>query len=130
MPTLRLGFAALPTSLVGPVRKAKALTDWHTSTALQGAMATFIERGSLAKHIRRMRRLYEERHALVSNHLAADFAGVLTPLPGNLGLHIGARLSRCAPGGDDAVVRAAGELGVAVQAFSWFAVDVVPLRDC
>jgi GntR family transcriptional regulator/MocR family aminotransferase len=54
LPTLRLGFVVLPPPLHPAMRKAKHVADWHTSVPMQLALARFIERGDLARHIRRL----------------------------------------------------------------------------
>jgi GntR family transcriptional regulator/MocR family aminotransferase len=88
LPTLRLGFLIAPASLQSAFRKAKHLTDWHTSLSLQGAAASFLADGLLAQHIQRMRAIYAERHQLVRRILERDLAGRLEPLPSTGGLHI------------------------------------------
>src|SRR5437868_3910680 len=62
LPSLRLGFVVTPPSLTKAVRAAKCLTDWHTALPLQGAMTQFIESGAFARHIRKMRSVYQARH--------------------------------------------------------------------
>lgn len=42
LPQLRLGYAVLPPAILGAVIKAKRLTDCHTSTLPQWALAKFI----------------------------------------------------------------------------------------
>src|SRR5882762_8162131 len=54
LPTLRLGFVVTPPSLRAAVHKAKAVSDWHTATPLQMALARFIDDGGFARHIRKM----------------------------------------------------------------------------
>src|SRR5690606_33747031 len=92
IPTLRLGFVIAPPPLHTALRKAKQLADWHTAVPLQAAAALFIEDGLLSQHIRRLRRVYEERHERVRRILLRDFGGCLTPLPSVGGLHLAALL--------------------------------------
>jgi GntR family transcriptional regulator/MocR family aminotransferase len=92
LPTLRLGFVVAPPSLHAALRKAKAAMDWHTAVPVQAAAAEFIGDGLLAKHVRRMRRMYAERHRCVVATLEQRFDGRLTPLPSNGGLHLTAVL--------------------------------------
>lgn len=66
-PGLRLGWLALPTSLVDAVVEAKRRADRGTDVFAQLALAQMIESGGLDRHIRRMRRLYRHRRdALVT----------------------------------------------------------------
>jgi GntR family transcriptional regulator / MocR family aminotransferase len=90
LPTLRLGFMIAPSSLLPALRNAKFVTDWHTALPTQAALAEFIDTGMFARHIRRMRREYQERHRLVMTALRRDFAGRLTPIESAVGLHVAA----------------------------------------
>jgi GntR family transcriptional regulator/MocR family aminotransferase len=89
-PALRLGFLIAPPSLVPALVKARYLTDWHAPNVEQAALAAFMAEGGFARHVRRMRKVYRERHELLSRLLARDFADVLTPLPSTAGLHLSA----------------------------------------
>jgi GntR family transcriptional regulator / MocR family aminotransferase len=113
LPTLRLGFAVVPRPLQAALRKARCLTDWHSPVPLQAAAAEFIEDGLLARHIRRMRRVYAERHERTMGAVARHAAGVLTPIPARLGLHIAALFDDAAVN-DQEVAKRAAERGVAV----------------
>ncbi len=50
LPELRLGYAILPPAILEAVVRAKQLTDLHTSTLPQWALAKFIAEGCLLKH--------------------------------------------------------------------------------
>jgi GntR family transcriptional regulator/MocR family aminotransferase len=52
LPGLRLGFLVTPPSCTEAVRKAKFVTDWHTSVLAQSVLARFVESGGFARHIR------------------------------------------------------------------------------
>jgi GntR family transcriptional regulator / MocR family aminotransferase len=118
LPTLRLGFAVVPAPLHGAFARAKATTDWHTPVPLQGTAAEFIDDGLLAQHVRRMRRIYAERHARIMSVLARDFAEDLETVPSAGGLHVSAFLRGGHPTRDREVVTAAREHDVAVFALS------------
>ncbi|MFW6084008.1 MAG: PLP-dependent aminotransferase family protein [Gemmatimonadota bacterium] len=118
LPTLRLGFVVAPPSLHGALRKAKAVTDWHTPVPVQVAAAEFVDDGLLVQHIRRMRRVYGERHERLVELLATQFEDRLTPLPSSGGLHLTA-LFRGTADGDRTVVEAARAEGVAVLRLSY-----------
>lgn len=126
LPTLRLGFVVAPTALCDALRKAKYLADWHTSVQLQAAAAAFIDDGLLAHHIRRMRRVYGERHDRIVEFLARDFAGVLTPLPCHGGLHLAALLSEGYGTDDHVVAECALARGVAIFPLSYHYVSAPP----
>jgi GntR family transcriptional regulator/MocR family aminotransferase len=113
--TLRLGFVVVPGAVRHAVQAAKFVSDWHTAIPTQRALAAFIAEGWFARHLRRMRPIYRERHRRIVEILERDFAGVLRPLPAAAGLHVCAE----ATGRDiEEVERAsdrAAEMGVAVH---------------
>jgi len=114
-PGLRLGWLAVPRSLVDGVAAAKRTADLGSGTLDQLALADFIEHGELDRHLRRMRATYRRRRdALLSGlgrHLPA-----MRPTGASAGLHV---LTWLPAGIDDtALVEAAAERGVTLQAVS------------
>lgn len=118
LPTLRLGFLVAPASLHAAFRKAKYLADWHTAVPGQAAAAMFIDDGLLGHHLRRMRRVYAERHQRIVSLLAREFGGILKPLPSAGGLHLAALLERQEGPTDLAVAGRAAAEGVAIYPLS------------
>ena len=53
------------------------MTDMHSSTIPQAALADFIEQGHFARHVRRMRKLYAERQACLVDAANAELSGML-----------------------------------------------------
>ena len=94
LPSLRLGFLVAPPSLRDALRAAAYVSGWYPQIPAQNALAAMIEEGLLARHIRRMRRVYAERHAKILATLERDFRGVLEPIPSVAGMHLAARLVR------------------------------------
>jgi GntR family transcriptional regulator / MocR family aminotransferase len=90
LPTLRLGFVIVPESLRIATQSAKFLTDWHTSLPLQAALATFIDDGLFARHVRRMRTVYQGRYERIIDVLSRDFDDELAVIPSSVGLHVSA----------------------------------------
>jgi GntR family transcriptional regulator/MocR family aminotransferase len=90
LPELRLGYVVLPPTLLNAALTVKHLTDWHTNTLNQHALAKFIDEGYLQKHVRRCHGIYAERRAA----LLALFAGELAPwfraIPATAGFHLAA----------------------------------------
>ena len=91
-PSVRLGFAVVPQPLAGPIAALRQLIDWHPPIAMQTALAGFINDGLLDKHIRRSRRVYAERHHILTGALSGSLADHLTARVSNAGLHIAAVL--------------------------------------
>ncbi|MBA2897623.1 GntR family transcriptional regulator/MocR family aminotransferase [Nonomuraea soli] len=85
--TLRLGFCVVPAELRQAMRAAKHLADWFTPVPVQAALAGFIDEGLLAQHIRRMHKIYGERHRRIAAAIHRDFTPWLEPIPSAAGLH-------------------------------------------
>jgi GntR family transcriptional regulator/MocR family aminotransferase len=64
-PSLRLGYLVLPPNLVDVFAHTKAMTTRHHSLLDQAVLCDFIEQGHLGRHLRRMRKVYEERFFLL-----------------------------------------------------------------
>ncbi|MBM2620538.1 PLP-dependent aminotransferase family protein [Actinoplanes sp. LDG1-06] len=92
LPTLRLGYLVHPSSLGHALHAAKFLTDWHTSLPIQAAMAGFIEQGMFERHLRRVRRVYRQRHDRIRAALAGPLSAHLTALPSMVGLQLSAMM--------------------------------------
>ncbi len=92
LPTLRLGFLLAPPSLQPALRTAKLVTDWQTPGPMQDALAELIESGAFARHIRRTRRTYAERHQLIASIVDTELADRLVRVPSWAGIHITALL--------------------------------------
>jgi GntR family transcriptional regulator / MocR family aminotransferase len=123
LPTLRLGFLATPPSIRAAIERAKQLADWHTSLPLQMALASFIDDGGFARHVRKMRNIYRVRHAMVTEGLTNEFADHLEAIPSSVGLHVAALARTATVDEINAVARRASDAGVQVQTLSRFAVQ-------
>ncbi|MFV3325056.1 PLP-dependent aminotransferase family protein [Pseudomonas sp. NY15372] len=93
LPELRLGYAVLPPSVLQAACAAKHLTDWHSPTLQQWALARFISEGHLNKHIRRCHEVYSTRRERILARLDGDLAPWLTAVPANAGFHLSALAS-------------------------------------
>jgi GntR family transcriptional regulator / MocR family aminotransferase len=91
-PSVRLGFAVVPRPLAEPIAALRQLIDWHPPIAMQTALAGFINDGLLDKHIRRCRRVYAERHHILTEALSGPLADHLAAHASNAGLHVAALL--------------------------------------
>ena len=95
-PALRLGWLVVPARLVDAVVEEKRLADLGTARIEQHALASFLTRGDLDRHLRRMRARYRRRRDTLVESLAqalaeAEVQGIAA------GLHATVRL----PDGDD-----------------------------
>lgn len=117
-PALRLGWLVLPPSLVDTVRDEKQLLDQGSARIEQLALALFLERGDLDRHLRRMRTRYRRRRDTVIAALAEHLPGA-TVRGIAAGLHVTVEL---APGADEAAAAAAARsrgIALATMADYW-----------
>jgi GntR family transcriptional regulator/MocR family aminotransferase len=87
-PGIRLGFVVAPQWARRALANAKQATDWHSPVLEQDALATFISEGHMARHVRKMRKLYSERRELMMSGLQAHFSQWLDPIPSSGGMHL------------------------------------------
>jgi GntR family transcriptional regulator / MocR family aminotransferase len=87
-PALRLGYLVAPTDLIEVFAAARALTDLHSPSIEQAILAEFIAERHFARHIRRMRALYEERQQILVEEARKYFKGMLDVAPAEAGMHL------------------------------------------
>jgi GntR family transcriptional regulator/MocR family aminotransferase len=116
-PAIRIGWLVVPPRLVDAIGAEKQLADHGNGRIEQHALADFLARGELDRHLRRMRGRYRARRDALIETLAetlpeADVCGIAA------GLHATVRLCD----GDDELVIAEEALrrGVAVQPMSYY----------
>ena len=68
-PGLRLGFIAAPPALAAALAARRAVMDYQGNQAFERAVAELMEDGLLQRHVRKMRRVYEERRAVLVEEL-------------------------------------------------------------
>ena len=117
LPALRLAFMVVPPSLREAAYKAKFVADWHTATVAQDALAQFIDEGVFARHIRKLSRIYSERHEMLTAGIKSNFGDYLDLVPSSTGLHIAAYARSASVDDIDAIALRALDLGVAIQSF-------------
>jgi GntR family transcriptional regulator / MocR family aminotransferase len=117
-PGLRIAYAIVPESLVGPFVDAKHAADGHTALMSQGVLAAFISEGHLGEHLRATRLSYDERR-LVFLKEAQALDGLMKFGPAAAGMHVTATFRN--PNIDDRAVAAdCARRGVVVGALSRF----------
>lgn len=121
MPGLRLGYLVVPAALAGAFREAVALLAPSPSPLSQMALAEFMAQGYFARHIRRMRLLYQARRTALVAALAASFGERATIGLPESGMHL---LLHLPPGSDDvALADAAGAAGLSPLPLSPWAIE-------
>ncbi|MEX3692758.1 PLP-dependent aminotransferase family protein [Paraburkholderia sp. BR14263] len=120
-PALRIGFMIVPQRVAAQFAQAHHTLVRQGRVAEQLALAEFIESGRYARHLRRMRKLYEERRdglvAAIDKHLV----GVMTVSADAGGMHLSVRLD--APLADADVSEAARAHGLHLSPLSAYCVD-------
>lgn len=115
LPALRIGFVLAPPAARDALIAARELTDWHGPAIEHGTLAAFIAEGHLARHVRRMRKVYAERRRALLAALQQHANDLLDPLAGVSGLHVTALTRRPLD------LSAATAAGLAVQDLTAFA---------
>ncbi|CAH0118447.1 MULTISPECIES: PLP-dependent aminotransferase family protein [unclassified Paenibacillus] len=88
-PDLRIGYAVLPPGLVEPMNRAKHLYEPYPSSLLeQRALAAFMKSGHYERHLRRMKRIYGRKYAVLYKALQEMAADLFDIVPCDAGLHI------------------------------------------
>ena len=122
-PALRLGWLVAPERLAGAIAAAKASNDLGTPVVEQLALADFIERGELDRHLRRTRGTYRRRRDALVAALARHLPGC-APEGVAAGLHLVVRLPDDAD--EAAVLDRARSTGVAAQGLAEHAIRPRP----
>lgn len=123
-PSLRIAYLVLPPDLVEPFTRALVELFREGQTLQQRVLAAFIAEGHYARHVRRMRRLYATRRALLIEGLRRRFGADLTVLGGDAGLHLALALPE---GVDDAALaRTMLERGVVTRPLSLYSLRRPP----
>ena len=87
-PALRLGFVVTPPWARHALVAAKRFSDWHSPVLEQNTLAAFIAEGYLARHIRKMRKIYGERRTILTEAITRHCGNFLEPISADCGLHL------------------------------------------
>ncbi len=87
-PSLRLGYIVIPPDLVDRFAAVRQSMDICPSHASQAILAAFIREGHFARHIRRMRKVYEERRELLIEQIERELSASCTVMGAEAGMHL------------------------------------------
>ena len=87
-PSLRIGYLVVPSDWVDVMTKAKWQCDRFCPILEQYALTDWIAEGHFAKHIRRMRQLYDSRRQVLIRAFQSYFQDRVTILGANAGIHV------------------------------------------
>ena len=125
-PSLRLGFLLAPPALVGTLNAMMSRVLPGVPSSVQGVVAEFIDEGHFASHIRRMRRIYAERHEALCAAAGRRLRGLLEVVPSHSGLHTIGLLDPALSELD--VSQAAGRRDITVSPIARYSIAPVPER--
>jgi len=115
-PGLRMGYMALPPSLVAAFTHARSIMDGHTPQIQQLTLARFMEGGHYNAHVRNMRKLYASRQDAMLAAIARHLHGIVTAVRPAGGMQIPCFL---APGwSEEKTIRQAAAVGVQLPGLS------------
>jgi GntR family transcriptional regulator/MocR family aminotransferase len=120
-PALRLGYLVVPTNLIEVFAAARALTDLHSPSIDQAVLAEFVAEKHFARHIRRMRGIYEERQQILVEEVQKNLMGILEVAPAEAGMHLIGWLPRGT--GDRDVSRRAAEANLQIAPVSAYCIN-------
>lgn len=115
-PALRVGYVVVPKGLISAFSAARDAADIFSATLYQAALTDFIREGHFARHIRRMRMLYEERRIALTKTIRIQTGDMLEVIGAEAGMHLVALLP---PGVTDVTVsNKAAQRGVSAMPLS------------
>ena len=118
-PSLRLGYLVIPPDLVDYFAATISLTSRHAPLLEQAVLCDFITEGHFGRHLRRMREVYAERLAVLSESARQKLAGLLVISNVEAGLQTVGWLCRGID--DQSATKAAAARDVEVIPLSWYA---------
>jgi len=117
-PQLRLGYLVVPPHLSQVFAAAKRLTDRHTPTLAQSALADMLESGAYEKHVRRVRRHNSERRSALLAAVKDNFGDDVTIAGADAGLNVVLWLHKLPRSKESQLVDAARANGIGVYPLS------------
>ena len=87
-PSLRIGYIVMPHCLVDRFVAVRRACDLCPPHLYQAALASFLEEGHFARHVRKTRLLYAERRQALVHALHREFAEEIEILGAEAGMHL------------------------------------------
>lgn len=87
-PTLKLGCLVVPPDLVDVFTSGRILSGSQSPLIDQAILAEFIAEGHFARHVRRMRTLYEERQQILVEEVKRKLSGLVEMNADDAGMHL------------------------------------------
>jgi GntR family transcriptional regulator/MocR family aminotransferase len=87
-PILKLGCLVVPPDLVDVFTSGRILSGAQSPLINQAILAEFIAEGHFARHVRRMRTLYEERQQILVEAVKRNLSGLVEMKADDAGMHL------------------------------------------
>lgn len=87
LPSLRIGYLILPLKLMEQYKKYRHGSQ-SASSVLQHALSVFMENGEFDRHLRRMRKIYHDKHKCLVNAIDFYMGGKVVIIGEKAGLHL------------------------------------------
>jgi GntR family transcriptional regulator / MocR family aminotransferase len=87
-PSLRLGYMVIPSDLVDHFLAIRRTMDLGAPSFYQDVLTDFIGEGHFARHIRRMRVLYQERRSALVESLSKELGSAVNVIGSEAGMHL------------------------------------------
>jgi GntR family transcriptional regulator/MocR family aminotransferase len=120
-PSLRLGYLIVPGDLVDTFVAALSHAAYCCPLVEQAVLADFINDGHFSRHIRRMRKLYQEKQEALVRSAQKELRGVLEIKQARAGMHLIGWLPEKM--NDQVVSRRAARAGVDVRPLSFYSIE-------
>jgi GntR family transcriptional regulator / MocR family aminotransferase len=115
-PALRLGYVVAPAWAHAALGVARRIAAGDGAVLTQDTLAAFIAEGHLARHVRKVRRVYAARRQVLLDGFERELSDWLAPIPAYAGLHMTALARQRLD--TDAVASHAWQAGIGVYPLS------------
>lgn len=88
LPSLRISFMVIPKKLLPKYNSIKARHTQSTSKVDQLVLANFMKEGCMLKHLRKIKRIYKKKSAMLTSNLKSAYKDKLEIINSDSGLHI------------------------------------------
>jgi GntR family transcriptional regulator/MocR family aminotransferase len=120
LPALRLGYLVVPPDLVDAFTAAHSHSAYSSPTVEQAILSDFINEGYFARHIIKMRALYQERQAILIEALSRQLDGLIEVNAAEAGMHLIGWLPHNV--NDQFISRQAASIGVDLRPLSFYCI--------
>lgn len=119
---IRMGYIVLPRGLADIFRRCRPSIDLHPPIMIQPVLATFIQEGHLARHIRKMKKIYYKRQQVFIEAANNYLDGLIQIEPNDGGMNLIGNLDKelAKRTTSKAIEQAARERNLFVKSTSWY----------